>query len=117
MRVFFFFSQVTSKPAQEPGCSVSSPPPASSAIRDFVQAEVKSQYRNVHFFAKFLDVDKASEDLKLHCLSVKPGSADIFVWGDESWLPKEQITKIVGAPVPPSGICLVLLLFLSSFFY
>ena len=114
-------SQVTSWPAWEPGDqpAVQHPVPHQPAptIGDFVQAEVKGRYRNVSFFAKFLDVDKASGDLKLHYLTVKPGSADIFVWVDESWLPKEQITKIIHPPIPPFGICLALLLFLSSFFY
>ena len=48
-----------------------------------------------------LDVDEASGDLilKLHCLTVKPGSADICVWADKSWLPKEQIAKTVRPPI------------------
>ena len=48
-----------------------------------------------------LDVDEASGDLilKLHYLTVKPGSADICVWADKSWLPKEQIAKTVRPPI------------------
>ena len=120
---FFSFSQVTSWPAWEPDNqpAVRHPVPhqPAPAIGDFVEAEVKGRYRNVNFFAKFLDVDKSQwrPQVTLNYLTVKPGSADIFVWVDESWLPKEQITKTVHPPVPLSGFCLVLLLFLSSFFY
>ena len=70
MRYFSFFSQETSWPAWEPGDqpAVQHPVPhqPAPAIGDFVEAEVKGRYRNVSFFAKFLDVDKASGDLKLH---------------------------------------------------
>ena len=39
-------------------------------------------------------LDEAGRDLRLLYLTIMLGSADIFVWADESWLPEEQTTKI-----------------------
>ena len=76
------------------------------AIGEFVEAVVEGKYRTMTFFAKVLDVDEANGDLKLHYLTLKPGSTDVFVWADKSWLSKGQITKIVPPPVlvPARGI-------------
>ena len=94
------------EPGDQPAVQQPVPHQPAPAVGDFVKAKVKGRHRNVIFFAKVLDVDKASGDLKLHYLTQKPGSADIFVWADESWLPKEQITKIVRPPIlaPTRGI-------------
>ena len=57
-------------------------------LKDSTESETSS------FLPRSLMLDEAGRDLRLLYLTIMLGSADIFVWADESWLPEEQTTKI-----------------------